>query len=119
MHEFAISLVLLSAILHATWNAQLKSGTDRPQFMTTMSLVMGVVALICAAFVPLPARSAWVCVVVSAVMHVAYNLLLLQNYRISDFASSYPIARGISPLLVTFGAFVLMHQRPNLFAICG
>jgi drug/metabolite transporter (DMT)-like permease len=119
MHGFAITLVLLSAILHATWNAQLKGGVDRPQFMTTMSLVIGLVALTCTTFVPLPAKSAWVCVAVSAALHIAYNLLLLQNYKISDFASSYPIARGISPLLVTLGAFLLMRQRPNVFAIAG
>lgn len=37
----------------------------------------------------------------------------------SDFASAYPIARGISPLLVTLGAFLLLHQRPNVFTIAG
>jgi drug/metabolite transporter (DMT)-like permease len=121
MHERAIYLVLLSAVLHATWNAQLKSGghDDRPQFMSTMSLVIGVLALICAAFVPLPTPSAWICIAISGVIHIAYNLLLLQNYKLSDFASAYPIARGISPLLVTLGGFLLMHQRPNLFAIAG
>lgn len=119
MHERAVFLVLLSAILHATWNAQLKGGNDRPQFMASMSFVMGLLALICALFVPLPARSSWVCVAVSAVLHIAYNLLLLQNYKTGDFASTYPIARGISPLLVTLGAFLLMHQRSNAFTITG
>jgi drug/metabolite transporter (DMT)-like permease len=119
MHEVAITLVLLSAILHATWNAQLKGGNDQPQFMTNMSLVMGVVALICARFVPLPTGSAWVCVAVSGVLHVAYNLLLLQNYKTGQFSSTYPIARGISPVLVTLGALLLMHQRPNVFAVFG
>jgi drug/metabolite transporter (DMT)-like permease len=119
MRGFAVTLVLLSAILHATWNAQLKGGGDRPQFMTSMSLVMGVLALICAAFVPLPARSSWICVAISAALHIAYNLLLLENYKTSDFASTYPIARGISPLLVTLGAFLLMQQRPSAFTITG
>ena len=119
MHGYAIALVLFSAILHATWNAQLKGGSDRPQFMATMSLVVGSLALLCALFVPLPSRTAWVCVAISAALHIAYNFLLLQNYRLSDFASAYPIARGISPLLVTLGAFLLMHQRPNGFAIAG
>ena len=119
MHERAVFLVLLSAILHAAWNAQLKGGNDRPQFMASMSFVMGLLALICALFVPLPAKSSWVCVAVSAVLHIAYNLLLLQNYKTGDFASTYPIARGISPLLVTLGAFLLMHQRPNAFTITG
>jgi hypothetical protein len=119
MHGYAIALVLFSAILHATWNAQLKGGNDRPQFMTSMSLVVGLLALVCASIVPLPARSSWVCVALSAALHITYNLLLLQNYKMSDFASAYPIARGISPLLVTFGGFVLMHQRPNVFMIAG
>ena len=119
MHGFATMLVLFSAFLHATWNAQLKGGVDRPQFMASMSLVMGLLALVCAPFVPLPAGSAWSCIAVSAALHLAYNFLLLQNYRMSDFASAYPIARGISPLLVTLGAFLLMHQRPNVFTVAG
>jgi drug/metabolite transporter (DMT)-like permease len=123
MHGFELTLVLLSAVLHATWNAQLKGSSkgdsDRPQFMASMSLVMGLLALICAAFLPLPTRSSWVCVALSAVLHIAYNLLLLQNYKLGDFASAYPIARGISPLLVTLGAFLLMHQRPDVFMIAG
>ena len=119
MRGFSVPLVLFSAVLHATWNAQLKGGNDRPQFMTSMSVVMGLLALTCALFVPLPARSSWVCIALSAALHIAYNLLLLQNYKMSDFASAYPIARGISPLLVTLGAFLLMHQRPSIFMITG
>ncbi len=123
MHSFAIPLVLFSALLHATWNAQLKGGSEdgysRPQFMATMSLAVGLIALACALFVPLPTRASWICIALSAAIHIAYNLLLLQNYKLSDFASSYPIARGISPILVTLGAFFLMHQRPNVFTITG
>ena len=119
MHAHAVTLVLLSALLHATWNAQLKGSNNRSQFMANMSTFMGVLALICLPFVPAPVGSAWACIALSAVLHTVYNLLLLQNYRISDFSSAYPIARGISPLLVTLGAFLLMHQRPNIFVLCG
>ncbi|HEY0264566.1 MAG TPA: DMT family transporter [Granulicella sp.] len=119
MHGYAVALVLLSAILHAIWNAQLKGSNDRSQFMANMSTSVGALALLCMPFVPLPAGTAWACIALSAVLHFAYNLLLLQNYRISDFSSAYPVARGISPMLVTLGAFFLMHQRPNIFAICG
>lgn len=119
MHGHAVALVLLSAILHAAWNAQLKGSSSRTQFMANMSTSMGALALICLPFVSLPLPSAWLCIAVSSILHFAYNLLLLQNYRISDFSSAYPIARGISPVLVTFGAFLLMQQRPNVFAVCG
>jgi drug/metabolite transporter (DMT)-like permease len=113
MHERAIVLVLLSALLHATWNAQLKGCKDRTRFMATMSIAMGALASICVPFVPLPTPSSWVCIAISAVLHICYNLLLLENYKKGDFGSAYPIARGISPLLVTLGAILLMRQRPT------
>jgi drug/metabolite transporter (DMT)-like permease len=127
MHGLALALVLFSAILHATWNAQLKGGDkaesgsdhDRPQFMASMSLVVGLIALCCAPFVPLPTQASWICIAISAVLHIVYNLLLLQNYKLSDFSSTYPIARGVSPLLVTLGAFFLMRQQPNVYTIVG
>lgn len=119
MHSSAIALVLLAAILHATWNAQLKGGGNRPQFMATMSLAVGLLALIGAFCMPLPAKPSWTYVALSALLHIAYNLLLLQNYKLSDFSSAYPIARGISPVLVTLGGFLLMHQKPTLYAVCG
>lgn len=123
MHGFAVVLVLFSAILHATWNAQLKGGGgaqfDRAQLMASMSFVMGLLALVATCFVPLPVRSAWGCIAVSAGLHIVYNLLLLQNYRLSDFASAYPIARGVSPLLVALGGFLFMRQGLTLSSIAG
>ncbi|RRA49165.1 DMT family transporter [Acidipila sp. EB88] len=119
MHKYAISLVLLSAILHAAWNAQLKGSSDRSQFMANMSGSMGLLACLCIPFVPLPAGRAWMCIAISAILHLAYNLLLLQNYRMSDFSIAYPIARGISPMLVTVGGFLFMGQRPGYLAICA
>lgn len=119
MHGFALALVLVSAVLHATWNALLKSGTERPQFMASMSLVVGVTALLATMFVPFPGRDAWVCIAVSAVLHIGYNLLLLAKYSTSDFAATYPMSRGSSPLLVALAAFLLLHQRLNGAMLAG
>jgi drug/metabolite transporter (DMT)-like permease len=80
---------------------------------------VGVLALICAPFVAWPSNSSWMCVAFSSVLHIAYNLLLLQNYKRSDLGSAYAIARGISPFLVTLGAFILMRQRPSAIAVAG
>ena len=73
MHERAVILVLFSAILHATLNAQLKGGTDRTQFMANVSIAVGILALLCAPFVPLPNSAAWGCIAVSVRLHNGYN----------------------------------------------
>jgi multidrug transporter EmrE-like cation transporter len=119
MHGVAIALVLLSAIFHATWNAQLKGVDARSRFMVSMCLAVGFLSLLCVPFVPWPSMSSWRCIAASAVLHIIYNLLLLENYKRSDLSSAYAIARGISPSLVTLGAFLLMRQRPSALAVAG
>ena len=102
MHGYAVALVLFSAILHTTWNAQLKGTSDRAQFMVNMCLAVGGLSLICVPFLPWPSMSSWTCIGISAVLHFVYNLLLLQNYKRSDLGSAYAIARGVSASLVCF-----------------
>ena len=111
MHVSVLILVLLSAILHAAWNAQLKSGKDQAQFMASMSLAVATISLLCVPLVGLPSVRSWPCIVASGALHILYNFLLLQKYKNTDFSSAYPISRGVSPVLVTLGAFLTMHQR--------
>lgn len=126
MHVSALILVLLSALLHAAWNAQLKAGKDQAQFMASMSLAVGVIALLCVPLVGLPSLRSWPCIAISGALHIVYNFLLLQKYKNADFSSVYPISRGVSPVLVSIGAFLFMRQHlavPSLIGIgvisCG
>ena len=119
MRGYAIPIVLLSAVLHAAWNAQIKGSADRSRFLASMSAAVGLLACLSIPFVPGPSRSAWVCIGLSSALHLFYNFLLLRNYRISNFSTAYPIARGVPPLLVTAGALVLMRQRPHSIAMAG
>jgi hypothetical protein len=43
---------------------------------------------------PFATGTAWMCIFTSAALHLAYNLQLLQNYRMSGLSSAYSIARG-------------------------
>ncbi len=119
MRGYAIPIVLLSAVLHAAWNAQMKGSTDRSRFLASMTAAVGLLAGLSIPFVPAPSRAAWACIGLSSALHLFYNFLLLQNYRISNFSTAYPIARGVSPLLITVGALVLMRQRPHIIAVAG
>ena len=97
-----VLFVLLAALLHASWNALLRAGADRLWSMTMMSAA---VALVCGGLtfvVQVPARASWGCVVLSALLHVGYNLFLVRTYRSGDLGQTYPIARGSAPPLVAF-----------------
>jgi drug/metabolite transporter (DMT)-like permease len=112
-------LVLMSAALHASWNAILKGGSDRLRSVTIMAVTTSVVAGLGAMFLPMPRTDSWRCIALSAALHVVYNLLLVASYRHGDLGMSYPIARGSSPLLVAVGAMVIAHERLDPLSLTG
>jgi drug/metabolite transporter (DMT)-like permease len=58
-------------------------------------------------------------VVGSAVLHLAYFLLLGQGYRIGDLSLVYPLARGLGPMLSTAAAILLLGEHPTPLAVGG
>ena len=113
------ALVLVAAVLHASWNALLKSGEDGFWVMTVMGVATTLACAIALPFLPVPARASWPFIALSALIHVAYNAFLVRAYRHSDFGSAYPVARGSSPLLVTLGAALVAHEMPGLKGRAG
>jgi drug/metabolite transporter (DMT)-like permease len=110
MLSYTGGLVLLAALLHASWNAMLHGNRDRFLSMTWMSISIGVVSALVVLFMPWPTRATWPYIVASGLVHIVYNMSLVRAYRSSDLAQAYPIARGSSPLLVTLGAACFAHE---------
>jgi uncharacterized membrane protein len=115
----AIMLVLLAAILHASWNAMLKSGADRLRTMVIMNVTCAVVAGAIIPFVPAPDSESWVFLASSGVLHVGYSLFLVRAYRHGELGQVYPIARGSSPLMITLGAAIAVGENPSALALAG
>lgn len=115
MPSHLILLTLFAALLHAGWNALLRGGDDRLWSMTIMCLTIAALCVLVAPFMPLPARASWPCALLSALLHVGYNLCLVRSYRSGDLGQSYPIARGSSPLMVTCAAAIVAGEKiePN------
>ena len=92
--------VIGAALLHAAWNAVVKGGEDKR--LGIGSVVMGHVpiALICVPFVPLPSAESLPYLFAGMVIHFAYQVTLVQSYRVGDLTQVYPIARGSAPLIV-------------------
>jgi drug/metabolite transporter (DMT)-like permease len=113
------ALVLVAALLHASWNALLRGASDR---LWSLAIMCAAIALACAAaapFLPLPASASWPYLAGSAALHVGYNLFLVRTYRSGDFGQTYPIARGSSPLLVTLGAAAFAGERLGTVSTLG
>jgi drug/metabolite transporter (DMT)-like permease len=104
-------VVLLSALLHASWNAVVKSDSDR---LVSMGLVMvsgSLMGLIAIPFLPLPDPAAWKWLILSIVIHNFYYFFLLNAYAHGDLSHVYPIARGSGPLLVAIFSGVLVGEH--------
>jgi drug/metabolite transporter (DMT)-like permease len=112
-------MILGAALLHATWNALLKSGLDRLWSITLMCAVAAVASGIAVFFVPLPAAAAWGCAVFSAILQIGYCLFLVRAYDKGELGQVYPIARGSAPLLVALGGAVFAHEQLSVPAIAG
>lgn len=102
--------VLAAAVLHASWNAIAHAVRDRLVGFTLMGIVYTVGGAVIAAIAARPSAASWGFLAASAVLHVAYNLLLMRSYRLGQFGQVYPLARGTSPLLVAITAAVFVGE---------
>jgi drug/metabolite transporter (DMT)-like permease len=119
MFTYTGGVVLLAAVLHASWNAMLHGNRDRFLSMTWMSIAIGVVSALVVLYLPMPAKAAWPYIVASGLVHIVYNVSLVRSYRRGDLAQAYPIARGSSPMLVTLGAALFAHEGIGLLHAFG
>lgn len=117
--DIAITLVLISAIMHATWNAVVRAGSSR--FMT-LAMVDGTALLICLVALPLvnvPSLQVWGYVLVSVVLNTAYRLFLIKAYETGDFGQVYPVMRGVPPVLVALFSYFLLNEHLSIHAMAG
>ena len=119
MSPLVIGLALFAAILHASWNAFLRTGADRLWTVTVMSFSSTALAVPLAIINGFPATSAWLYVALSACLQVGYSVFLVAAYRYGELGQVYPIVRGSVPLLVTLGGFLLAGQQLTILETVG
>ncbi|MFF3613514.1 EamA family transporter [Streptomyces sp. NPDC002580] len=119
MTPLVTAAVLLAAVTHAGWNALAHRIEDK---LVGFTLIAGggmLIGLVMVPFVGFPASGAWPYLIASALIHIAYYLLLMRSFRLGDFGQAYPIARGTAPLIVTLLAAVFAHEVPDGWAASG
>ena len=112
-------LVLLAALMHASWNALVKAKADSLVMMGVITAVSGAVALLALPFLPLPALESWPFIGLSVVLHTAYALFLLAAYAHGDLGQIYPIARGAAPAMVMMFSVLVLGEDLSAGVLAG
>jgi len=92
--------VLVAAVLHAGWNAIVKTSLSKQTSMFLLSVGHAGIGALVVATRPFPAAEVWPWLFASGLIHMAYQLFLAYAYEQGDLSRVYPIARGAAPMLV-------------------
>ncbi len=111
--------VLFGALLHASWNALVKSSSDKSLDMAVIHLIGSALAIPLVALVGWPPAAAWPYIAASVVIHIGYYIATTQAYKHGDLGLTYPLMRGVAPLLVALSATFTLHETLTPLAWAG
>lgn len=114
-----LAAILLAAVLHAGWNALIKSGTEKSldtALIHSLGVLFAVPAVLWFGF---PPASAWPFIAASSAIHIAYYIALAGAYRYGDLGLTYPVMRGAAPLVVALAGSALLGEALSAQAWWG
>ena len=106
--------VLLSAFLHAVWNAWVKSRPDAGGAVAALVIGAGAPNLIVLLQAGLPPAPAWSWIAMTVALSVTSLTLLGSAYREGDFAVAYPFTRGLIPVVLALAAVPVFGETPSV-----
>ena len=120
MSTLTFLLVVLSALLHASWNfvAKKHAGNYSIIYLSFLfsSIVTGVIAIPYAQSVEINAYLIAL-IIVTGVFHAVYGFVLSFTYKHGDISTLYPIVRGSGIAGAVLLSLVVLHEQ--LSAISG
>lgn len=108
-----VAAVLFGAMLHASWNALIKSGHDKAVDTALVHFIGALVALPFMLWVGPPPANAWPYIGLSLVIHIGYYIALVGAYQHGELGLTYPIMRGFAPLLVAIASSTFIGEAPS------
>lgn len=105
-----VAAALLSALLHAGWNAAVKANRHPAQAMMAQMVLGALLVLPLLVWTGLPAAGAWPWIVLSSLLNLVTVSALLRAYELGGFGIVYPVVRALAVLMVVpLAAFVTGH----------
>ena len=125
MPPASLGLVVLAALIHATWNLFAKRAAGAGAiFVLAYSAISALAYAPFAIWQIAMGGQPWSAAVfgfllLSGALHFVYSLTLQRGYRAADLSVVYPVARGTGPALSSLGAFILLREIPEARGIAG
>ena len=111
--------VLAAALLHATWNALVKTGANKQTAVMILTTGQGMLSALALVWWPLPEAEVWPWLIASGVVHMLYQLFLAYAYEQGDLSRVYPISRGTAPLVVLLAGIFLLPDQIAVMEFAG
>ena len=125
MPLYVLFLVLSAAVLHAFWNLISKKANGKAPFVWLMYIGSTIVYLPLLVYhiasnekFQFTEPMLWFSLS-SAILHIAYFLILQKGYRKADLSVVYPLARGTGPLLSSMAAILVLREAFNYHIALG
>jgi phosphonate utilization associated putative membrane protein len=112
-------IVLLGALLHASWNALVKSSQDKTLDTALIHVLCSVLAIPVCLYVGPPSEASWPFIAGSLIVHVGYYFALAGAYKHGDLGLTYPLMRGTAPMLVAIASFAWIGEELSPWAWVG
>ncbi len=126
MSPTAITLILVAAVAHASWNLFSKQASvaGAVSFIWLMSVAAAALyapAVAAAVIIEQPRLTglSWVFLAGTGVLQAGYFLFLQNGYRLGDLSLVYPIGRGTGALLAALAGILIFGERPGPVGIAG
>ncbi len=114
-----VAAALLSALLHAGWNAAVKNSRDPARAMT-LQMLLGALLVVPALFwTGLPDMASWKWIAGSTLLNTVTVMALLRAYELGGFGLVYPIVRASAVLLVVPMAALVAGDHVGPAALAG
>lgn len=114
-------IVLVAAVLHASWNAIVKAGKNTVLTMVLVTASAALWAVVLLPVLPSPSPESWPYIALSAALQIVYFALVARIYRIADMSQTYPIMRGAAPLIVALAGALFLDETlssPAWLGVC-
>ncbi len=122
MSSLAFLLVMISAFLHVSWNAVIHKVSGHTSVIWLGLCIGAVCSIIASLVIPFDRQfntEGLIYFALTGIVHFIYFIFLIQAYRLTDFSSAYPIARGLGVLGASIFGIVLFNENINFLKLLG